>query len=93
MKLVILYQQSWDDSRVDFRTCIGGSMLINAGGLPRSIEENGIGRQAKSCISLKVDDKILKWVGRVCSIWTYDSKNLHRQGCRKRFSKKNFVLQ
>jgi hypothetical protein len=44
MKLVILYQQSWDDSRVDFRTCSGGSMLINAGGLPRSIEENGIGR-------------------------------------------------
>ncbi len=44
MKLVILYQQSWDDSIVDFRTCIGGRMLINAGGLFKSIEENGIGR-------------------------------------------------
>jgi hypothetical protein len=44
MKLVILYQQSWDDFRIDFSTCIGRSMLINAGGLPKSIEENGIGR-------------------------------------------------
>jgi hypothetical protein len=44
MKLVILYQQSWDDSIVDFRTRIRGSMLINAGGLPKNIEENGIGR-------------------------------------------------
>jgi hypothetical protein len=44
MKLVILYQQSWDDSRVDYSTCIGRSMLINAAVLPKRIEENGIGR-------------------------------------------------